>query len=97
MKVSSRELIRSGRSGSVRRLDQFIAETSYLSLRTHMMRRAAETRADFRNRGLPTAGNEALDGDVILAAQAESVSGIVVTENPSHLGRMVAAVALDRM
>jgi len=32
-----------------------------------------------------------LDGDVILAAQAEAAGATVVTENVSHLDRFVAA------
>jgi hypothetical protein len=40
---------------------------------------------------LPTAPREALDGDVILAAQALGVAGIVVTENVRHLSRFVAS------
>jgi len=38
---------------------------------------------------LPTASPDALDGDVILAAQALDVSGIVITYNRKHLSRFV--------
>jgi hypothetical protein len=39
---------------------------------------------------LPTADSKALDGDVILAAQALAVNGIVATENVDHLSRFVS-------
>jgi hypothetical protein len=41
--------------------------------------------------GTPTAPPEALDGDVILAAQAERAGAIVATENVAHLARFVIA------
>lgn len=55
------------------------------------MRLAAELWADARTRGVPTATEESLDADVILAAQALSVGGIIVTMNTRHLERFVAA------
>jgi len=55
------------------------------------MRRAAELWAQARNRGTPTAPPEALDADVILAAQAERAGAIVATENVGHLARYVTA------
>jgi predicted nucleic acid-binding protein len=63
----------------------------YLPLDTSMMRRAAELWARARNMGLPTAPPEALDGDVILAAQAERVAAVVATTNVGHLARFVSA------
>lgn len=92
-----RELIRAGRTRSLRRLDEFINDMTWLPLDTPTLRRAAELWAELRNRGQPTAGADSLDGDVILASQAESVAGIVVTDNPAHLGRMVRAVVWNRM
>ncbi|MFI5352420.1 MAG: type II toxin-antitoxin system VapC family toxin [Candidatus Binatales bacterium] len=55
------------------------------------MLRAAELWAQARNRGTPTADPKELDGDVILAAQAEQVGAIVVTDNVGHLARFVKA------
>ena len=86
-----RELLRAGKGNSVRRLDALIPTLTYLPLSTQMMRRAAELWALARNQGLPTAPPEALDADVILAAQAESVGALVATENVGHLSRFVSA------
>ena len=61
---------------------------------TAAMREAAAIWADARARGVPTAEDEALDGDVILAAQARGFAGLtdtltVATENVDHLSRYV--------
>lgn len=63
----------------------------YLPLTTKIMRRAAELWAEARLKGFPTATVASLDGDVILAAQALEVSGIVVTLNRKHLSFFVEA------
>jgi predicted nucleic acid-binding protein len=86
-----RELIRAGKRRSLRKLDVLIDQTAYLPLDTAAMRRAAELWAQARNLGTPTALPEALDADVILAAQAERAGAIVATENVSHLARFVGA------
>jgi predicted nucleic acid-binding protein len=86
-----RELIRAGKRRSIRKLDSLIGQSAYLPLDTATMRRAAELWAQARNLGTPTAPPEALDGDVILAAQAERIGAIVATENVAHLDRYVTA------
>jgi len=58
------------------------------------MLRAAELWALARNRGTPTADPKELDGDVILAAQAEQVRAVVATDNVGHLSRFVQAKLL---
>ncbi len=63
----------------------------YLPLTTQIMRRSAELWAEARLKGFPTASVASLDGDVILAAQALEVSGIVVTQNRKHLSFFVEA------
>jgi len=55
------------------------------------MLRAAELWAEVRRRGRPTADPQALDGDVILAAQTLSIGGRVATENVGHLSLFVEA------
>ena len=54
------------------------------------MLRASELWALARQRGRPTAGDEALDGDMILCAQWDWArthfdDGVIATTNPRHL------------
>ena len=55
------------------------------------MVKAAEFWSALRQRGLPTADRNALDADVILAAQAIESNAVVATENVGHLSRLVTA------
>ncbi len=86
-----RELIRANLTFSIDRLNRLEAQLAYRRINTAAMRRAAEFWALARNRGTPTSDDKALDGDVILAAQAEQVGAIVATENVGHLSLFVAA------
>jgi predicted nucleic acid-binding protein len=92
-----RELLHIGLAASVSRLDQLQNFLEYLPLSTEAMRKAAELWADARRRGVSTADRKALDGDVILAAQALTLtlqpndSLFVATDNPKHIGRYVTA------
>jgi predicted nucleic acid-binding protein len=90
-------LIATGRASTrtIERLDQLRAVLIYLPLTTETMRHAAELWAGARTRGVPTASDASLDGDVILAAQAIAVGGTVVTNNVRHLDRFVAAVTWE--
>ncbi len=75
---------------SLHRLNQYQKVLNYLPLQTTTFQRAAELWAEARLRGLATASPEMLDGDVILAAQAQEVKGTVLTTNKKHLSRFVA-------
>lgn len=92
-----RELLRAGRTKSVERLEALEQGLDYIALTTAVMRRAAELWAHLRNAGLSTAPPEALDADMILAAQTltvaerEDVGVVIATTNPGHLDRVVAA------
>lgn len=89
-----RELVRARRVRGIVRLDALVAQVEYLAITTAAMRRAAAFWADARQRGWPTAADAALDGDVILAAQAatlEREGTIVATTNVKHLSRFVPA------
>ncbi|HLK56656.1 MAG TPA: PIN domain-containing protein [Chthonomonadaceae bacterium] len=89
-----RELLRAGKIRGLRRLDVIISTLEYLPITTAAMRLAADFWAQARRIGQPTAPNEALDGDVILAAQAVTLGApdvVVVTTNVGHLSRFVAA------
>ncbi len=85
-----RELLRSRKMDGVRRLDLLKSSLIYLPLTTNTMLRAAQFWAEARNRGRPTAGDAALDCDMILAAQAHELSSggddvLIATTNVRHL------------
>lgn len=86
-----RELVRKGSGNAIFHLDQLQQQIEYLPLTTPVMRLAADLWAQARNTGQQTAHDHALDGDVILAAQALSlgVPVVVATDNPTHLSRFV--------
>ena len=91
-----RELIQAGKISSLRRLDSLKLTLDYHPLTTEIMLKAAELWAEARRRGRPTADPQALDGDVILAAQAMRVQemgydAIVATTNAKHLSLFVDA------
>ena len=95
-----RELERLGNVPGLRRLDALAQVFLYAEITTPVMRRAAEFWADVRRRGLPTAGDQSLDADAILAAQAALIGGpgdtaAVATGNVSHLARFPGIHAQD--
>ena len=76
------------------RLDAFIGQVEFLPINTVAMRRAAAFWAEARQQGRPKAPDLALDGDVILAAQAATLDRpdvVIATTNPEHLSRFVTA------
>lgn len=90
-----RELVRLQATGPLRRLDTLVAQMEYVALTTGAMRLAAQLWGSIRQQGQPTADPHALDGDVILAAQALSLLTdapvLVATTNVGHLSRLVPA------
>src|SRR5262249_28997757 len=83
-----RELLRVNSRRGLANLDQLALQLEYLPLNTPIMRRAAELWAQARQQGQPTAANQSLDADVILAAQALTLGVpqvIVATSNVGHL------------
>lgn len=89
-----RELLRSKKIRGLRALDKLLENVDCLAITTSVMRRAAELWAECRQRGQPTAAAEAIDIDVILAAQALSLGEpnlVVATTNPRHLAQFVDA------
>ncbi|ABG04871.1 hypothetical protein Rxyl_1924 [Rubrobacter xylanophilus DSM 9941] len=92
-----RELLRADKTEGVARLVRLAGEIGYLPLCTEAMRLAARFWADARKRGQPTAPDESIDADVILAAQAILAEDggantvEVATTNPRHLSRFVNA------
>ena len=88
-----RELLRTAHAASIRRLDALAQATEYLPLTTAAMRKAAELWALARQQGQPTAGDNTIDADMILAAQALTLGApaVVATTNVGHLARFVSA------
>jgi predicted nucleic acid-binding protein len=86
-----RNFLLEGMTTSIKRLDQLRDTLLYVPLSTAVMRKAAEFWAMARQRGRAAASFEALDGDVILAAQAHAVGAVVATENVGHLSWFVEA------
>ena len=89
-----RELLRAGLIKSIAQLDALATLIDYLPLSTAAMRQAAEFWAVARQKGQPTAGDQTIDGVVILAAQAATLGTadvVVATTNVGHLSRFVPA------
>ena len=89
-----RELLRAGRARSVTELDDLRTWLAELAITTPIMRRAAELWAFARQTGQPTAGDNTIDADIILIAQAESLNdpdAIIATTNIGHLARFFPA------
>jgi predicted nucleic acid-binding protein len=80
-----RELLLAGLTTSVQRLDELKEALTYSPLTTPIMLRAAELWAEARRLGRLPADPKELNGDMILAAQAESVGAVIATENVGHL------------
>jgi predicted nucleic acid-binding protein len=90
-----REFVRAGMLKSIRRLDRMKLSLGYVPITTGVMLLAADLWAQARLQGTPTAVDAALDGDVILAAQAMLLaqrgdSVTIATENVGHLGQFTA-------
>ncbi len=89
-----RELLRANKTRGLERLDEMAKVIEYLPISTDAMRRAAQLWAHARQTGQPTAADNALDADAILAAQALTLAEtavIVATTNVGHLSRFVPA------
>ena len=93
-----RSLILAEVSNSVRRLDDLYkaGDVRLLPISPTAMRRAAELWAEARRKHRPTAGDQDIDIDVILSAQAiefcsNSDDWTIVTENVDHIARYVGA------
>lgn len=97
-----RELLRANKVASIERLDDLKETLSYLPITTEAMLLAAQFWADARIGGRPTAKDDAIDADVILAGQAATVSDdgdkpIIATTNTKHLSRFADARIWDQI
>jgi predicted nucleic acid-binding protein len=91
-----RELTRARKISSIVRLDQLITQVNYVPITTNAMRQAAELWAQARQNGIVTADPRALDGDVIMAAQALTLipapsNLVVATSNVAHISQYIRA------
>jgi predicted nucleic acid-binding protein len=91
-----RELIRASKTRGIQQLDQLKTTIPYFPITTEVILKAAELWAQARNQGYPTASPDAIDGDVILAAQAmilrsQGYNTIIATTNVGHLSRFTIA------
>ncbi len=91
-----RELLRADKFKGIERLNDLQKYLDYVPLTTQTMLKAAQFWAQVRKQGMPTADGKALDGDVILAAQAtliqdEGQEVIIATTNVGHLSRLAQA------
>jgi predicted nucleic acid-binding protein len=87
-----RELLLNNFTESIKRLDNIEKTLNFLPLTTHQMREAARLWSEALKKGKPTADDKALDGDMILTAQASDVGAIIITENVGHLSEFADAV-----
>jgi predicted nucleic acid-binding protein len=87
-----RSLLLGGLDKSVKCLDELKLVLEYRPLTTQAMQQAAQFWADIRKQHRRTADDKALDGDVILAAQAREVDAVVVTDNVKHINKLVSSV-----
>jgi len=93
-----RELVRTGKTRGVARLDAFNAAEAgrFLSVTDAALLRGADLWAQARNAGFPTADPKALDADVLIAAQALDMGlplsdFIIATVNVGHLALFAPA------
>jgi predicted nucleic acid-binding protein len=92
-----RELVRSRKTHGLARLDALQQSIRYAPITTAIMRKAAENWAAARQSGRPSANNESLDADMILAAQAWELARlpgeevVIATTNMRHLTRFARA------
>jgi predicted nucleic acid-binding protein len=85
-----RELLRANKTKGLAHLDAMGSSLEYLPITTAAMRQAAIFWAQARQQGRPTASNQAIDGDMILVAQALTLGVtdvIIATTNVGHLSR----------
>ncbi len=89
-----RELLRSNKYRGIAKLDMLIDTLDYLPLTTAAMRQAAAFWGLARQQGQPTSSDKTIDGDMILAGQAQTIGNenfIIATTNVGHLSRFVPA------
>jgi predicted nucleic acid-binding protein len=87
-----RELIRTRATAKLERLAKLRRRFNWVDITSEALEQAAHFWAILRQTGRPTAGNDALDADAILAGMASTVaqpgdSVMIATTNVNHLAR----------
>lgn len=85
-----RGLLRVGKTKDLAKLDALKASLGLATITSEVMLQAAAFWAEARRRGFSTAADKALDGDMLLCAQAEILSRqghkvVIATTNVKHL------------
>ena len=81
-------------------MDRLADLLEYAPITTSIMRKAAELWAIARQQGYPTASDQRIDADVILAAHAldmNTAGTIIATTNVGHLARFAAAERWEKI
>lgn len=89
-----RELLRANKIKGIEKLDILGSLLEYLPITTNAIRQAAVLWAQARQKGQPTAGDNTIDGDMILIGQAMTLGVsdfIIATTNVGHLSRFITA------
>jgi predicted nucleic acid-binding protein len=92
-----REFLRGRMTRALTTLEALALRLAFVPITTPVMRQAAEFWAVARQRGMATADDKALDGDMILAAQAIQIEQtwdqevVIATTNVRHLARFATA------
>jgi predicted nucleic acid-binding protein len=92
-----REFLRGWMTRALTILEALALRLAFVPITTPVMRQAAEFWAIARQRGMATADDKALDGDMILAAQAIQIErtwdqeAVIATTNVRHLARFATA------
>lgn len=91
-----RELLRANKTSGIARLDALKMGVGYAALSESVLLQSATFWAQARQMGKPTAPDPALDGDMILCAQATVLSNqghsvLVATTNVKHLKMFIDA------
>ena len=80
-----REILRKNAQAQLARLEKMLTMAAYHPIDTALMKAAAALWAQLRNAGAAGADDHALDGDVILVAQAlRYPDHLIVTDNVKH-------------
>jgi predicted nucleic acid-binding protein len=92
-----REFLRGRMTRALTTLEALALRLAFVPITTPVMRQAAEFWAVARQHGMATADDKALDGDMILAAQAIQIEQtrdqevVIATTNVRHLTRFATA------